>query len=93
MLTGHGTGANRADIITNARDQAARYFGVADVRCVTVSLSHEAAIIQEAGTYLDLGKTIVTGFTADWEAEEWHRWEEVAYGFPKCVYCRKEKHR
>lgn len=92
MLTGHGTGT-RAEIITTAQDQAARYYGLADNRCVQVTLTDETATIQDAGTYTEMGKTIVTGFTANWAAEVSHRWEQRAYGFPKCVSCQKEKHR
>lgn len=43
--------------------------------CVKITLSNERA-------------TEIT-FSANWEAEEKHRWETPTYGFPKCVQCNK----
>lgn len=44
--------------------------------CVTVELSNERAT-----TFM---------FTAEWNAQESHRWDHSAYGFPKCGRCRTE---
>lgn len=86
-LTGTSIAANRAELEKRARAIAAQFYGT---ECVTVALSSASVESIQSGGMATPYESTTTGFTADWEAIELHRYEERAYGFPKCTGCGKE---
>lgn len=86
-LTGSSRGTTRADIIKQAKDAATSYYGET---CIDVTLSNEETVSVTDMRMDGWMGSAVTGYTADWTAEVKHRMEQPAYGFAKCVHCRKE---
>lgn len=85
-LTGTSTAANRAELEKRARAIATQFYGT---ECVTVKLSDASVESIQSSSLTTPYESTTTGFTADWEAGERHRYEHPGYGFPKCTGCGK----
>lgn len=86
-LTGTSTAASRAELEKRARAIAAQFYGT---ECVTVTLSNASVESIQSSSLTTPHESTTTGFTADWEAIEKHRYQHPGYGFPKCTRCGKE---
>lgn len=84
MLRGTiGQARDRADLIRQAEEQGAAYYGT---ECVSVTLSDEKAETEYQHT-LEGSVPTRTDFSADYTANIEHQWSKPSYGFPKCHKC------
>lgn len=74
-LRGSIHGATRTEIIAQARQKTAAYFGT---ECVTIKLEDEKP------------HPLMSGFTASFVGIVWHDVESRTYGPGKCRGCKKE---
>lgn len=86
-LTGSTFGKDRAEVTSNAKAIAARYFGQP---CILVELSNEQADVEHVQT--GDNEAVMQGvvFSADFRAIESHRLEARSYGPAICRDCKRE---
>lgn len=86
-LSGTMLGTDRADIMTQVRSAAAKYFGV---ECIRVELTNETIDSDEVLRGDDKVVKQQPSFVADYRAWEWHDVRYPAYGPGRCSDCSKE---
>jgi hypothetical protein len=87
-LTGSAQAEDRAAIIRKAKSAATKYYGET---CIDVTLSNERTETVMDGSIGGGIETFTTGYTADWEANVKHIYNQPTYGPAICQGCKEEK--